>query len=390
MRQVNEDINLSNKLFLYLKDELSSEEKAEVEGLLEQDAKLNKWFREFRKQDNIDQRVREHQQVDVNQKWAEHQKRKDSKRNKKLFLTWMSSAASVIVILGVSWFVFQQVQNNKPQQQTVATITPGSTKAELIVEGGNRYVLPELQPGIIDEEGTAIEHNGEALSYQTKPTEAQRMAPVHTIVVPRGGEHQLVLADGTKVWLNAQSTLKFPAWFNGDTREVELTGEAYFDVHHNPDRPFIINTEKVDLEVLGTEFNIKAYEDEHDVATTLVDGKVIVKVLDGAQQQVMLKPGEQAVVSESKIRVAEVDTKHYTAWKDGLFIFKNESLEHMFQRMSRWYDFDIFFYNQGIKEYPFTGSIKRTSEIESILTLLEHTKRVKFEINNNTILVKEQ
>ncbi len=388
MKRIEDDIKLSKSLFSYLKGELSEQEKQEVDTLLQEDEKLNIWFNQFKNEKYIDQCVRERNHVNLDEKWRDHLKRRKRKKDIRMFKQWVLSAASVILILGFGWWIYQQTPSATQEAETVAQIIPGSSKAELIVENGKRYVLPEIDPGIIDEEGTKIEHDKKSLSYRYSENE-EINPPMHQVNVPRGGEYHLVLSDGTKVWLNSESSINYPAWFKGNIREVELKGEAYFDVSHNPELPFFVNTEKVKLEVLGTEFNIKAYGDEYDVATTLVEGEVKVNPTIVNASAVILKPGEQAVLKGASVKVGEVNTRLYTAWKDGLFIFKEESLEQMFLRMSRWYDFKVFFANQSVKQFPFTGTVDRKEGIENILKLLEQTQRVKFEINKNIILVKQ-
>ena len=388
MKRIENDIKLSKTLLSYLKDELPRQEKQEVDQLLDEDEDLLNWFNLFRKEEYINQRIQEHHHVNLDEKWSVHLKRRKRKKDIRLIKQWMWSAASVVLILGFGWWIYQQTLNVNQQVEEVAQIIPGSSKAELIVENGKRYVLPEIDPGIINQEGTLIEHDKKSLSYSSAENE-EINPPMHQIIVPRGGEYHLVLADGTKVWLNSESSIKYPAWFKGSSREVELKGEAYFDVNHNPQRPFFVNTEKVRLEVLGTAFNIKAYGDEYDVATTLVEGEVKVNPTIVNASAVILKPGEQAVLKGASVKVGEVNTRLYTAWKDGLFIFKEESLEQMFHRMSRWYDFKVFFANQSVKQFPFTGTVDRKEGIENILKLLEQTQRVKFEINKNIILVKQ-
>ncbi len=391
MKKVEKHIQLSKDLLRFLKDDLTLEEELRLKEILEEDKKLDEWWNQFRQRDHIENRLSDYAQVDLKAKWSLHLAKRKSKFYRKHITNWMIAAATVTVILATGWWAYQSVDSVQTDRATLTSIHPGGSKAELIVENGNRYILPELKPGVIREKGTAIVHSGKALEYgiTTAPeNKAKLKAPTHTIVVPRGGEHQLTLADGTKVWLNAQSKLRYPAWFDGDTRQVELSGEAYFDVAHNASKPFLVNAKNIKLRVLGTEFNVKAYEDEKDVAATLVNGKVNVQLKDSRKNR-SLKPGEQVLVSENNLTVNEVDPYYYTAWRDGVFVFKEEAIQDIFKRLERWYDFDVFFYNETIKNYSFTGNIERTEEITDVLMLLERTNRIKFKIKGKTILVSE-
>ncbi len=391
MKKVEEHIKLSNELLRFLKDDLTLEEESKLKQLLAEDKNLDEWWKQFNQNDYIYNRLSEYAQINLKAKWAVHLAKRKPQIQRKRISSWLMAAASLIVIVVASWWVYQTMNQAKPNITTLTSIHPGSSKAELIVENGKHYILPELEPGIIKEQGTEILHNGKALTYDInnalKPN-AKLEAPMHTIIIPRGGEHQLTLADGTKVWLNAQSKLRYPAWFDGDTRQVELSGEAYFTVSHDTTKPFYVNTNSIKLKVLGTEFNIKAYADEKDIAATLIKGKVNIQLKQGTKN-VSLKPGEQARTNANNLTVNKVDPYYYTAWKDGVFIFKEEKIQAIFQRLSRWYDFDVFFYNETIKNYSFTGTIKRTEEIMDVLMLLERTNHIKFKIEGKTILVSE-
>jgi len=390
VKRIDKELHLSKKLMAYLNDELSDDERQEVDKLLSEDKKFIEWFEQFKEKAYLEKRVRDHSEVDVKAKWALHLSKRKKSRRIVLDRTWWA-AASIIVVLGIGWWMFQQIHNIEPQEQTAVNITPGSSKAELIIENGKHYMLTDIQPGMISDDGVRMQNSEQMLSYVSDEISQPDLKPLmHTIMVPRGGEHQVILSDGSKVWLNAQSSLRYPAWFTGSDRPVELSGEAYFEVAHNKEMPFIVSTSKVSLQVLGTEFNMKAYEDEMDVVTTLVNGKVRLKSHASRQEAVILSPGEQALLQNGVMGVNTVNVNYYTAWKDGIFVFKDEPLQDMFRRLSRWYDFDVFFASESLKKLPFTGTVERKGDIQWVLSLLEQTQHVKFEINERTILVKEK
>ncbi len=391
MKKVEKHIQLSKDLLRFLKDDLTLEEELQLKQILTEDKKLEEWWNQFRKADHIENRLKDYAQVDLNAKWNLHLAKRKSRFYKKRRTDWMTVAATVAVFVAVGWWAYQTGDSVEAGNAALSTIHPGSSKAELIVENGNHYILPELKPGVIREKGTAIAHSGKALTYAIAAASENKeklKASMHTIVVPRGGKHQLTLSDGTKVWLNAQSKLRYPAWFDGDTRQVELSGEAYFAVAHDASKPFYVNARNTKVKVLGTEFNVKAYEDENEIAATLVKGKVHVQLNESAEHG-FLRPGEQALVQGNNLSVNKVDSYYYTAWKEGVFVFKKERIQDIFRRLERWYDFDVFYSNESVKNDLFNGTIERTEEITDVLMLLERTKHIKFKIKGKTILVSE-
>ena len=209
----------------------------------------------------------------------------------------------------------------------------------------------------------------------------------HTMKIPRGGEYVLVLSDGTTVYLNAESELRFPKQFRGKNRKVYLTGEGYFDVQRNEKQPFIVEVKQVEVRVLGTSFGIRAYAKEENVLTTLIQGRVNVEA-DG--QQVELNPGQQADFNRGndRLTVAEVDVEQYVGWKDGRLVFDNKPLEFILEELGRWYSFDVFYTNKELKGIPYSLNIKKHEDIAHVLKFIERTGKVKFEVNKNTIIVK--
>ena len=210
----------------------------------------------------------------------------------------------------------------------------------------------------------------------------------NTISTPRGGQYQLVLADGSKVWLNAASTLRFPATFSGTERKVELTGEGYFEVAKNATMPFKVGLENgVEVEVLGTHFNVMSYSDEEQVKTTLVEGKV--KVLNG-ENNVMLRPNQQAKFTKSNKSLVvdkDADVNKAIAWKNGLFDFDNDAITDIMRQLARWYDVEIQYSGNIVAQF-YTGSIRRQVNISQVLFMLEQAGGVQFKIEGKKIIVK--
>ena len=228
------------------------------------------------------------------------------------------------------------------------------------------------------------------LSYDSRQEKNEKSGKVvyNEIEIPRGGEFDLVLADGTQVWLNAESRLRYPVEFSGKERKVVLEGEAYFQVKKNPSLPFRVEIRNQVIEVLGTEFNVSGYKDEVHVYTTLVNGKV--KVATTGRDMTLL-PGEQCVLDTgdgSMIR-QQVDVDKIISWKKGKFILEEQTLEQIMQKLARWYDITVFYQNPALKNKVFKGSVPRYAELQQVLNILEKTGEVQFHIQNRTVIVKE-
>ena len=210
---------------------------------------------------------------------------------------------------------------------------------------------------------------------------------MNKLYVPRRGEYNLTLSDGTRVFLNSDSRLIYPVAFGKGKREVILQGEGYFDVAKDAVRPFLVRTDDMIVRVLGTSFNLKCYPGDTRVEATLVRGSVEVV---GGEREMLLAPGEQACLNRGsgKMEKAKVNTALYTSWKDGLFIFERERLEDILTILSRWYDVVIFYRRTDVKDDLFTGDLRKYDNIEEHLKMLEMTTNVQFEISGNTIIVK--
>ena len=207
------------------------------------------------------------------------------------------------------------------------------------------------------------------------------------LIIPKGGEYQVVLADGTKVWLNSASRLIYPQSFMGKERRVVLSGEAFFDVAHDAERPFIVETSRMNVKVLGTRFNVNDYDDNEEVSTTLVNGSV--EIFSGGQQAFRLVPGEQAYGKENELEKREVNVRLYTSWIDGKFLFNNTELEEIAKQISRWYDVEIFFSSENVKKVRFTGAIVKFKPLDDLVRMIESTSQVRFSVKGKTIVISE-
>ena len=220
-------------------------------------------------------------------------------------------------------------------------------------------------------------HNGRSSKYVVKKTKLNKRGRASV---------SYELSDGTKVWLNSESELKYASEFVGEERRVYLTGEAYFEVAHNPNKPFFVEAKNLLIQVLGTSFGVRVYKDEDYALTTLEEGQVNIHT---ATSSVTLKPGEQAKLHDNEITVNKVNTCSYTAWRNGKYIFINESLGNIMKTLARWYDINIFYTSSKLEQIQFTGELIRYKNIEELLSKFEILEKVKFEIRNNTITIKE-
>ncbi|MDN5202429.1 DUF4974 domain-containing protein [Fulvivirgaceae bacterium BMA10] len=302
---------------------------------------------------------------------------------------WLYPAAASFLILCVSLLIWKINQPIVPLNEVAdesEPIVPGSNKALLITSTGESIELDQNNSLNVDNGNISIYSDGESITYQDKSDEAFEEAK-NTLVIPRGGKFSLTLSDGSRVWMNSATTLTYPVEFGSKDRVVELQGEAYFDIAHDPEKPFKVISKEQTTTVLGTKFNVSSYTDI--ITTTLVEGSVRVNVAD-QPIEILLEPGHQ-VSYNTKDRSAntnKVDTELYTAWKDNLFMFENQRLDVILNRLSRWYDVDVFYDNDAAKNVRFTGEIKCNEDIRFILGLIEKTQAVKFDIKKRTVIVK--
>lgn len=299
----------------------------------------------------------------------------------------IAAAASVLLFLGIGGYYY----NTNNEQRQIAQlqlndIAPGGNKAILTLANGQRIVLTSAKNGQLALQGnTEITKtaDGDIAYHQTKDQPAA--LSYNTVSTPIGGQYHLILADGTNVWLNAASSIKYPTAFSGAERKVEITGEAYFEVAHNAAKPFRVKSNDQVVEVLGTHFNVNAYADENETKTTLLEGSVKVTGSNGFK---FIKPGQQAVLKGNNLGVTEADLEEVVAWKNGYFKF-NGSLEDIMGKISRWYDVGIIYQTKPDPGYTFVGEISRGRNLSEILKIMEYTGKVHFAIEGRRIIVNK-
>ncbi|NML21169.1 FecR family protein [Pseudoflavitalea sp. G-6-1-2] len=303
-------------------------------------------------------------------------------------MRWMAAAAAVLVLAvsgGVYYLVQKPVQQNELAQTKINNeVQPGRNGAVLTLSDGKQVMLDSTGNGLIAEQsGAHIEHaNGQVLYKEAD----KAAAVINTMSTPRGRKYQLTLTDGTKVWLNAASSITYPTAFTGADRTVSITGEAYFDVAANAAKPFRVKVNNMEVEVLGTQFNINAYKDEVSIKTTLLQGAV--KVTKGTGSQ-LLKPGQQALSTQNSDQltlITDADTGHETAWKNNQFNFKYTDLKTVMRQLARWYDLEVVYEANAPVSNQFGGQIPMDASLSLVLKVLEKGG-VHFRLEGNKLTV---
>ncbi|WP_343672411.1 FecR domain-containing protein [Chitinophaga sp.] len=298
----------------------------------------------------------------------------------KTYRNWWRAAVAVILILCTGTYLLFR-WSNKPGAE-MADIQPGSSKAVLMLADGSVIPLDSAGNQVIHQGGVSVHQHGGQLQYALQGSGTE--PGYNALTVPRGGQYQLILSDGTKVWLNAASTLKYPTAFTGKERIVELHGQGYFEVAGNAERPFKVKVNNMEIKVLGTRFDVMAYDDEGSVHTTLLEGAV--SVVSGTREQ-LLKPGQQAILDHvtNVMSVAQSDKDRVTTWRTGYFEFDDIDLSTIMRQLSRWYDVDIIDKTEGASPQVY-ARISRRLGLAEVLHALEGYGP-HFRIEGRTVIV---
>ncbi|MCX2454259.1 FecR domain-containing protein [Pedobacter sp. PLR] len=302
--------------------------------------------------------------------------------------TSISIAASIALCLGLGLYIQQRNTYDKGQELAASLIGPGSNKARLVLGTGEVILLDTLKNGTQNlEAGVQITKTKDGqLIYTINDFGSKNAGLINTIETPRGGQYQVRLPDGTAVWLNAASKLKYSNVFSTKKREVTLSGEAYFEVAHFANRPFLVHTSNQVVEVLGTHFNVNAYPDEENQVTTLLEGRIKTS---SKEQDLILKPGEQATldVHNDRLKRAAADLESVMAWKNGDFIFKDEDLASVMKKIERWYDVEVVFQDVDPKAVKLGGWVSRSKNISGLIKIIEPITGLKIRIDGRRVTV---
>ena len=310
-------------------------------------------------------------------------------KSRRMTLRW-SIAASIILLVGL--FVGRTISGvrdiHEEQELAKSVMQPGTSKAILMMADGKEVVLEQGQNlNILLNERVRVATSNRGIVYE-EHGKGVVTEEYNKLTTPVGGEYSLVLSDGTKVFLNADSELKYPVEFSDGKRIVDLKGEAYFEVHKDSSRPFVVRMNGAEVTVLGTSFNVNTYGDDGQIYTTLVNGSVRVSSVKNGQAEV-LKPGMQSVmnVQSGLLTVRKVDVEPYVAWREGRFVFRAMTLDLIMRQLQRWYDFEVFYQNSELKDYEFRGVIKRDMDLDKVLSVIKATTNVDFEVKGKVITI---
>lgn len=397
MQQLPDDKRIAELMLKYLQDSLTVQEAEELEYWKNSNADHSLLFTQIVDAEAVRKGVAELDAVNrvVRERLAAEglvMKNTDTTPAVTRRLYWVGWAAAACVLAAVAVFSVQQWkgadQPGHGAQSRVhipVVIPPGKSGAVLTLSDGSQVVLDTMQNGVITmQNGSRLVLKDSGLSYALSGKSTGETA-YNTITTPNGRHFQITLSDGSKVWLNASSSLRYPTAFQGKERKVEIKGEAFFEVKPNAAMPFrVMVNGREEVEVLGTSFNISAYEEDETVRTTLIDGAVAVKK-EG--KKLVLKPGQQAEVkkTESAIKVAAVQTEPVVAWRYGFFNFQGATLEEVMKQLIRWYDIEVV-YEKGIPDIRFGGEMSRNITLEGVLRALEASE-VNFRLEGNRTLV---
>ena len=387
-REMKNPFEFAKELLRYTRGELSKEEEKGIEQVLLEVKGMNTLVEELKDKNRIEHEMHIIAKFDTERALSKLKNRKQVKRRG--ILSWIA-AASVVVIGGVSAWILLSQEPDVDNLSVTEKFESGKAIVTLEMASGLKYRLDTLSSVVRNNRvNVAFDNNDGVLKIKEQDSLADgatKEIGYNTVNVPYGGTYTVELCDGTKVYLNSGTTLEFPSRFDGKVRSVILKGEAYFDVARNVSKPFVVEVDEMKVKVLGTSFNVKSYVDEPGVYTTLVEGSVAI--LRDGQPEKKIKPGEQAYYNKGvgTLSIAEVDVNEFTSWKDGVFYFKDIASEEILRIVSRWYDLEVFYMNQGAKSVIYSGKLPMYSSVEDVLRKFEISGDVRFELKGRTLTV---
>ena len=386
---VKNDITIIRLILGHWAGKLSEPEKKELDNWLAQSEKHRVYFQKWCNDERQDELLSKIGCYDPGEGWQQVVRKRNMRRNRRW---WLVAAASVAILFGgLAVYRYSKIPVSLPLASEETSIYPGKRMARLITPSGEAVLLDTLRQTEIQQ--MKLHNDQGRVVIQAACGDANGDQPVyHCLEVPRGGEFSFLLPDSTTVFLNAESRLRFPDRFvPGSERIVYLSGEAYFDVKRDPRSPFLVCLEHSAVKVTGTSFNVKAYPDDTNEATTLISGTVSMGI-GTTEQWIVLKPGEQGYYDATRKTLSQqtVDVNYYTAWKDGVFAFYRQPLEEVMKTLGRWYLFDTHYQNEALKSILYTGKINRHASIREVLHTFELMDELTFDIKGKEVIVRRK
>ena len=378
-------------LQLYLLGDITEEERQELEDWCEEAPRNRKLFEQICQEDLFSKERYVYEKIHDTKAFSVFEKRVRKVSSRSIGNWWKYAAVLLFPILVVgSWKLMHETEQVSIVASSVAPIQPGCSQAVLVLDDGRKVFLKEEEEGVISED-KEITVTGEKDRLVYTSSEGKNVDEIrfNELEVPRGGEYKVRLADGTLVYLNSATRMKYPVKFDEKERKVYLSGEAYFEVAKDPERPFFVEMEGVEVRVYGTSFNVNTHQ-EGNIQTVLVKGSIGVKVLSSGMES-MIRPGQMAEFKQgnTKVDVKDVNVAVYTDWKDGIFRFENQRLEDILTVLSNWYDVDVFYQTASVKELHFSGYMERYKDVSVILEAITLSTGVTFSIQWKTIVVSK-
>ena len=386
---VKNDITIIRLILGHWAGKLSEPEKKELDNWLAQSEKHRIYFQKWCDDERQNELLSKIGCYDPGEGWQQVVRKRNMRRNRRW---WLVAAASVAILFGgLAVYRYSKIPVSLPLASEETSIYPGKRMARLITPSGETVLLDTLRQ--TDTQQMKLHNDQGRVVIQAACGDANDDQPVyHCLEVPRGGEFSFLLPDSTTVFLNAESRLRFPDRFvPGSERIVYLSGEAYFDVKRDPRSPFLVCLEHSAVKVTGTSFNVKAYPDDTNEATTLISGTVSMGI-GTTEQWIVLKPGEQGYYDATRKTLLQqtVDVNYYTAWKDGVFAFYRQPLEEVMKTLGCWYLFDTHYQNEALKSILYTGKINRHASIREVLHTFELMDELTFDIKGKEVIVRRK
>lgn len=371
---------------------LTEQEKEFFDRWINGSQQNQKFYKKVQNNQNFLTRNEQFESVNTKRAWEEIAAKLKVRKKNNTITVFLKYAAAILLpfLIGTAaYYYINQQAGRENNMSLVADIKPGSRNAILVLNNGQNIDLDKQEVATLKEaDGTTINKVNDELNYVGNRSEKSKKIFQNTLVIPRGGEYSLVLSDGTKVFLNSMSKLVFPVRFSGDKREVSLEGEAYFEVRKDKQHPFVVSVNGMQINVLGTKFNVNAYPDEQKTYTTLVEGRVRINSENRQEKEWLLEPDQQVIFdkSNSETVIRNVDAKQFMQWTTGTYTFTNQSLGEIMKSLSRWYDFKYSFSDESLKAIRFEGGLNKYESIQPILDIITRTGKVKYKVEGKEII----
>lgn len=384
-----ENLKIADIIFAYIERSVTGKQLEELKAWLDISEKHRKVFQQLTRAESYRDKEAVYRRFD--QYYNFDQLKGRLRKRRRIEWGYAAAVAAVVILpLLVAFLLLEwRIDPSHQKLPDEMSLQPGKSMATLTLSDGSTKPLNQENFALMDGSKRIVNSQG-GLTYNVEDTSSMVEEVFNTIQVPRGAEYNVTLDDGTKVWLNSESYIRFPVAFLGKERRIQVGGEVFIEAAKDSSRLFIVSAGKLDVKVLGTKFNIRAYGEEDCIMTTLVEGSVQVDDLAG--EIAVLSPSEQLVYNKAngKNDVRRVDAELFVSWKDGVYVFESQRLEDIMTLIAKWYDVDVFYQNTGVKDIIFSGRLKRYENAETLLDVFESLGGVRFAVQGKTVVVEAE